>query len=216
MADATDELLDVLDDGGMPTGSSKPRRAVHADGDWHRTFHLWLVREGNLVVVQRRSRSKTIEPRRLDVTVGGHFRAGETLLDVVREAEEEIGLVVRPGQLTYLGTTRAVRSYPDALDREFQEVYAYQDERPLTAYTLRCDEVETLYEVPIDAFIELVRAGRYVAVTGFDCQLRVSNALLIEDDLVPQGRELVARVLERLRDWLAGVDMSERAGQVIE
>lgn len=216
MVDAADELLDVLDDVGMPTGSTRARRAVHAEGDWHRTFHLWVVREGNLVVVQRRSRSKAIEPRRLDVTVGGHFRAGETLLDVVREAEEEIGLVVRPGQLTYLGTTRAVRSYEGTLDREFQDVYALRDERPLTAYTLRCDEVETLYEVPIDAFIDLVRTGRYVAATGYDCMQRVSNALLIVDDLVPQGRELAARVLERLRDWSAGEDIAERTDQLIE
>lgn len=216
MADATNELLDILDEAGTPTGSSRSRAAVHADGDWHRTFHLWVVREGNLVVVQRRGRHKTIEPRRLDVTVGGHFRTGETLRDVVREAEEEIGLVVRPGQLTYLGTVRAARSYPDALDREFQEVYALRDERPLTEYTLRCDEVDTLYEIPIDAFIELLRTGRYVAVTGFDCMHRVSNALLTEDDLVPQGRELAVRVLERLRDWLAGADVSDLADQVIE
>lgn len=208
MSHDADELLDVLDDEGLPTGSVKARRDVHADGDWHRTFHLWVVREQRLVLVQRRSKRKAIEPGRLDVTIGGHFRRGETLLDVVREAEEELGPVVRPGQLTFLGLVRAVRSYPDGSDREFQEVYAVRDERPLDAYLLRCAEVDTLYEVPIDALIALVRDGRYVAVEGFDCMQRVSNALLVEEDLVPQGRELAARVLERLRDWLDGADPS--------
>ena len=93
-----DELLDVLDDNGNPTGERKPRSAVHLDGDWHRALHLWVVREGHLVVLQRRAADKDLEPLKLDVTVGGHYRAGELFVDVLREAEEEIGLVLRPGQ----------------------------------------------------------------------------------------------------------------------
>jgi len=138
--------------------------------------------------------------------VGGHVRVGETLVDVVREAEEEIGLVVRPGQLTYLGSARSVRSYHGVTDREVQDVYVVRDERPLNAYVLACDEVEVLYEVPIERAIALFRDGSYVAAAGYDCQRRANNALLVEDDLIEQGRELTAAALERVRGWLAGAD----------
>jgi len=215
MQDAADELLELLDEDGTPRGTGKARRSVHADGDWHRAFHLWVVREGRLVLLQRRAAAKDLEAGRLDVTVGGHVRLGETLVDVVREAEEEIGLVVRPGQLTYLGSVRSVRSYEGALDREIQDVYAVRDERALSAFALACDEVEVLYEVPVERALDLYREGRYVAAAGFDCQRRVSNALLVEDDLIAQGRELTARALERLRDWLSGADPAAWAEEPI-
>jgi isopentenyldiphosphate isomerase len=206
MPQTSDEHLDVLDEAGMPTGEVKPRDRVHADGDWHRAFHLWVVREGRLVLLQRRARGKDLEAGKLDVTVGGHLSTGETVLDAVREAEEEIGLALRPGQLTFLGTARSVRTYPDALDRELQEVYVVRDERPLQHYALACAEVEVLYEAPVERVLELVRDGRYLAAEGYDCQRRVSNALLTRDEVIEQGRELTARALERVRDWLAGAD----------
>jgi len=206
MTTPADEPLELLDDDGAPLGRGKARARVHADGDWHRAFHLWVVREGRLVLLQRRSRRKDLEGGRLDVSVGGHVRVGETLVDIVREAEEEIGLVVRPGRLVFLGSVRSVRTYVDALDREVQDVYAVRDERPLTEFVLACEEVEALYEVPVERAVDLYREGRYVAAAGYDCQRRVSNALLVEDDLITQGRALTARALERLRDWLSGAD----------
>jgi len=215
MTAPADELLELLDDDGALLGRGKERARVHADGDWHRGFHLWVVREGRLVLLQRRSRHKDLEGGRIDVSVGGHVRVGETLVDIVREAEEEIGLVVRPGQLVFLGSVRSVRAYEGALDREVQDVYAVRDERPLTGFALACDEVEVLYEVPVERAIDLYREGRYVAAAGYDCQRRISNALLVEDDLIEQGRAHTARALERLRDWLNGADPASWADDPI-
>ena len=71
-----DEFLDVLTEEGLPTGRTKRRTEVHRDGDWHRSFHLWIVKEGRYVLLQRRSQAKDLEPNKLDVAVGGHFSAG--------------------------------------------------------------------------------------------------------------------------------------------
>lgn len=196
------ELLDVLDEAGQPTGLRKSRAEVHRDGDWHRSFHLWIVRERRYVLVQRRSRSKSLEPGKLDVSVGGHYRAGETLTEVIREAEEELGLVLRPEQLASLGTRRAARRYPEALDREVQHIYALCCEQPLEHYLLNCQEVSVLYEAPLDGLERLCREGGHLAVAGFDCQQRRSDALLIPEDLIPQAREDLLDALARLRAWL--------------
>lgn len=210
-----DELLDVLDEQGLPTGEAKARGRVHQDGDWHRAIHIWVVREENLVLLQRRSMTKDLEAGKIDVSIGGHYRAGELFVDALREADEELGLTLRPGQPEYLGTVRDVRAYPDAepplLDREFQEVYVVRDEQGLDRYVLDPHEVDTLYELPVDKAIALFRDGEYVAAAGFDSMRRPSNALLYDADLPSQGRMLHVQALERVREWLAGTPAEEIA-----
>ncbi len=208
-AEAADqEPLDVLDAAGLPTGEVKARGQVHRDGDWHRAIHIWIVQHGRYVLLQRRSRDKRLEPLKLDVSVGGHLRAGETLLDALREAEEELGLELRPGQVEYLGTAVSERFYPQLdpplVDREHQDVYVALDDRPLPAYRLQASEVDTLYEVPLEKAIALIETGEPVAAAGFDSMRRPSDALLYEADLLSQGRELHVEALRRVAAYLNG------------
>jgi isopentenyldiphosphate isomerase len=197
-----DELFDVLTQNGAVTGQTKPRALVHQDGDWHRSFHLWIIKDGRFVLLQRRSRNKDLEAGKVDVTVGGHFRAGESLEHVVREVEEEIGLFVRPKDLHFLETRKAERHYPQAIDREFQEIYVYCCDQPLQDYYLNPAEVDVLYEVPLEAAIALHRDGQYVAASGFDAQQRNNNALLIKADLIEQARADVVETLLLIKAWL--------------
>lgn len=39
------EMLDIVDENGEPTGIIKERSKVHAEGDLHRTSHVWIVRD---------------------------------------------------------------------------------------------------------------------------------------------------------------------------
>jgi isopentenyldiphosphate isomerase len=197
-----DELFDVLDSFGVPTGETKARSLVHRDGDWHRSFHLWIIKDGMHVLLQRRSSKKDLEGGKLDVTVGGHFGAGETLLEVVREVEEEIGLRVELRDLHYLETRQGERHYEEAIDREFIDVYALRCDRALEEYFLQCDEVSVLYEVPLEKALELYRDGTFMAVHGYDCQQRTNNALLVEDDVIQSSRPEVVETLLKLRAWL--------------
>lgn len=198
----SEELLAVVDREGEPLERGKPRSEVHRDGDWHRAFHLWVLRPDGGVLLQRRSKRKDLEPGKVDVSVGGHYRHGETLADVVREADEEIGLLVRPELLTHLGTFESERSYDDAIDRELQEVYVVRDDRDLREFRTDCAEVAVLYDAPLDAAIALYRGDvRSVAVAGYDCQDRVNNALLIDEDLIDQARRQTAQALEMVQAW---------------
>jgi len=205
MTSDANELLDVLDEAGLPTGQTKARSAVHRDGDWHRAFHLWVLHPDGCVLLQRRSPAKDLAGGKVDVSVAGHVRPGETLLDVLREAEEEIGLELRPGAVTFLETLRSERAYPgNVVDREFQDVHAVVvADRRLTDYALRCDEVSVLYEAPLSRAIALYRDGIPVPVAGWDCQARHNDALLVADDLIAEGRANTLASLERLEAWWA-------------
>ena len=204
MPDSDIELLDVLDAVGAMTSEQKSRVDVHRDGDWHRTVHVWVVRSDGAVLLQRRASSKELEPGRLDVSVGGHLMAGELDIDMVREVEEELGLVLRFGSFAYLGRAVTDRAYGSYLDKEFQDVYAVVDDTPLSQLSLPAAEVDVIYEVPIARAIELFRDGRYVPAAGYDSQRRVNNALLVAEDLPEQGSALLAAELDRVQAWLAG------------
>ncbi len=197
---AMEEILDILSEDGEVIGQ-KPRSLVHKDGDWHRSFLLWIV-NGNDVLLQRRSKKKVLESFKVDATVAGHFGAGETLADVIRETEEEIGLFVRPEEISFLDQIKTERIYDDAIDREFKDIYVMEKNQPLDHYYLDCREVFAVYEVNIDLLINLYEKGGFAAANGWDCQQRKNNALLIEIDLIEQARAQTVEVLKKIKLWM--------------
>lgn len=53
------ELFDIVDENGEPTGITKERSKVHADGDLHRTSHVWIARDNLKGSLDRYFASKT-------------------------------------------------------------------------------------------------------------------------------------------------------------
>ena len=73
------ELLDVVDENGIPTGETVERSIAHAKGIRHRTSHVWLLRrrsEGVEVLLQKRSDNKDSFPGCYDTSSAGHIPAG--------------------------------------------------------------------------------------------------------------------------------------------
>ncbi len=195
-----DERFDVCDASGRPTGRVKRRADVHRDGDWHRAFHCWVTVEDGAVpavLLQRRGRHKDTWPHRLDVAVGGHFAAGETLGDVVREVEEEIGRAASLADLIPLGRRIAVGEDEAGIkDREVQDVYLWRSHLPLVAYRPQPVELEALVAAPLPdllrllagqadrASVALLRPGRQQPETG----------AITRDDFVPVNDNYYFRV----------------------
>lgn len=47
------EYFDLLSLTGEPLGITKERNAVHRDGDWHPSVHIFVI-QGDRVLLQRR------------------------------------------------------------------------------------------------------------------------------------------------------------------
>jgi isopentenyldiphosphate isomerase len=138
------ELLDVLTPDGLPTGRIKAKPDVHRDGDWHRAAHVWLVTPDARVLLQRRAAMKENWPDLWDVSVAGHISAGESAIDAaIREAHEELGLVLAAGDLTHLGTLRwhAVLNDGAYIENEFHEVFVATMDLDVDALVLDPTEV---------------------------------------------------------------------------
>ena len=193
----------------MPTGVRKRRGDVHRDGDWHGALHIWVGgvdADGRpFALFQRRSQTKDTWPGCLDVAVGGHLRAGETLSETVREAEEEIGILLEIGDIIRLGR-RFAHSVAGS-DNEVQEVFALRSDLPLDAYRLHPDEVDAVVSVPLDAVLDLFE-GRQAAVQGVELRRGSMTSsvarITVSGFAAGESNGYAARALRGLLEVVAG------------
>ncbi len=206
-----DEPFDVVRADGTHTGLVKSRGHIHRDGDWHRAIHVWVAgvdETGSpFLMFQRRSPRKDTWPNRYDATVGGHYRAGESLPDTLREIEEEIGispdgLVLRP-----LGVrVCANEAQPGVVDRELQDVFLVFDNRPLESFRPDPVELAELARFPLDVLIPFL-AGETDTVHGVAIApgaIQAQSRMVHADDFIPAVDRYFPRVAIAARNLLRG------------
>lgn len=153
------ERLDLLTSAGVPTGQTKPKAAVHRDGDWHLAVHIWIQRPDGALLMQRRSPQKENDPDRWDISVAGHVAAGESAEEAARrEVAEEIGLSIHTHQLEPLFRLAESRHLNGGtyLDYEWHQVYRVAAAPRLAALHLQTEEVAALRWVPWPDFVAAV------------------------------------------------------------
>ena len=163
------ELLDIVDENGIPTGAVIDRETAHREGIRHRTAHLWLLRrrEGQVqVLLQKRSMEKDSYPGCYDISSAGHIPAGADFIpSALRELREELGLQARPEELILCGVRRF--EYESAFhgrpfhDNQVSRVYAlWRDVEP-EALTLQKEEVERVDWMDYDRCVQGVFEGSF-------------------------------------------------------
>lgn len=145
------ELLDYYDTQNQWIGTAT-RQKVHQEGLWHRVFHCWvLVQHGGqpCLLFQKRSPDKANHPNLLDISVGGHYQAGEQLPEGLRELEEELGIVAQWADLQWI--TLRTDSSQTAIDwnNEFCYTYLLRYHEPLTSLRLQVGEVAAVVPMPL-------------------------------------------------------------------
>ncbi|GGI57639.1 NUDIX hydrolase [Winogradskyella haliclonae] len=154
-----DELLDIVDENGKPTGKTALKSEVHKKGWYHNTIHLWLYTDNDEILLQQRSHKKVIYPLLWDVSVAGHIDAGETFKEAAtRETKEEIGLKLNENDLTKIGTHLHKSIYDNGTikDFEFHQVYVAKLSIDLNQLIPQKDEVEALKLVTFNEFENLL------------------------------------------------------------
>jgi len=141
-----DELIEIWDASGVPTGKTALKSEAHKAGWFHPTVHIWFYTASGKVLLQLRADQKETFPGLWDVSVAGHVHAEETPLDAAqREIKEEIGLDMKPGSLHFLGRSKSEHAHPGGiLDREFHYVYLSELNVPLEALRPQEGEVSGL------------------------------------------------------------------------
>jgi len=155
-----DEYIDIATKDGKLTGKKALKSIVHKKGLYHHTAHLWLFTKNKEILLAQRSAKKTICPLLWDVSVAGHIDSGETAKQgIIREAKEEIGLLLSEEDLNLIGVFKCFQDYKNGIiDNEFHNTFLAELKLPLEALTKQEDEVEALKLVSFVEFKKLLNA----------------------------------------------------------
>jgi isopentenyldiphosphate isomerase len=198
------ENLDIYDEDLKLLGT-KERGAVHRDGDWHKVFHCWIAyrdTEGrDYLVVQRRGPNTQTFPNMLDITAAGHYQAGESIRDGVREVREELGIDVDFDQLIPLGVHISVGRFNTLIDRQFADVFLYIYDQDIADYHYQVEEVAGLVALPVDEGLALFAGeretvtARAVGVQNGDVTITAADFIYTPDSYTYKMLILVKRAL---------------------
>lgn len=138
------------------SGGIKTLEQAWNDEDWIGTFNLWIVQTKPVpaIVYQQRSPKSSWEPRKLDVTAGGHYETGERISQGLREVREELGKNYKFKDLTHLG--RKLHVGPDIKQRmrkNVVDIFIVKDNTNISTYTLQESEVYAVCVCPIEKLI---------------------------------------------------------------
>lgn len=162
------EILDIVDENGVPTGETIEREAAHSRGIRHRTSHVWLLRrrEGAVqVLLQKRSDKKDSYPGCYDISSAGHIPAGAGYIpSALRELEEELGVRAEAEELIFCGqrnfTFREEFHGKPFVDRQVSNVYALWLDREAERFVLQREEVAAVCWSDYEECVAAVRENR--------------------------------------------------------
>ncbi|MHB0756695.1 NUDIX hydrolase [Polaribacter sp. M15] len=141
-----DELIDILNPDGTPTGKTALKSEAHKHGWFHATVHIWLFTSNRKILLQKRALTKKVFPGLWDISVAGHIAAGESILSAAkREVFEEIGLQLDEKELIKIGTRiHQVKHANGIQDNEYHHVFISELKVPVSELTIQKEEVEAI------------------------------------------------------------------------
>ena len=151
-----DEMLSIYDDKLNELGV-KLRSEIHSKGLIHQVVHCWVVSNMDnqkWIYFQQRSYDKKDFPGLYDISAAGHLSIGEDADTAVkRETQEEIGIIIEPENLKFIGTFKEKMHLDNFYNNEICEVYFYFIENP--KFNLG-PEVEKMVKVTLGEFKKLI------------------------------------------------------------
>jgi isopentenyldiphosphate isomerase len=156
----SEEYIDIVTDSGAPTGKIALKDEAHRNGWYHNTIHLWLYTKKGDILLQQRSHKKSIYPLLWDVSAAGHVDAGEALLDAaIRETHEELGLLLKPEELTKIGIHKHCKNYNNGQIKDYEFHHVFIAELPVNIEELTPDleEVEAVKLVTFSEVLNLLQ-----------------------------------------------------------
>lgn len=163
------EILDIVDEEGVPTGKTIEREIAHQRGILHRTSHVWILRQKDnkvQILLQKRSDNKDSYPGCYDISSAGHIPAGVDFLpSAIRELKEELGYKAKEKELIHCGTRKF----------EFQDIFhgkLFHDHQVSRVYVLWLNqEVE-------DFILQKEEVSEVKWFDFDDCMNKVKNNLI--------------------------------------
>jgi len=159
------ELIDIVDENGIPNGIVEERGVVHKLGLRHSTVHTWIARKNGddyEVLLQKRAANKDSNPLKYDISSAGHIDADEfPLPSAIRELKEELGITVSEDEIKHVGIHKGHRVKEvrgkTFDDNEISHVYLIVKSIADEEFVLQKEEVMSVKWIELDRCIEEVK-----------------------------------------------------------
>ena len=139
------EYFDVLNENGEFTGRVESRDVCHKEGLWHRANYGFIFNKNGDVLLQKRSKNKKLWPDLWDITAGGHVLSGEWGYQaLIREVNEELGIVLEENDIKYLVGSTSVNINGDVINKHFNECFIISKDIDISDIALQEDEVSDI------------------------------------------------------------------------
>lgn len=139
------EYFDVLNENGEFTGRVESRDVCHKEGLWHRANYGFIFNKNGDVLLQKRSKNKKLWPDLWDITAGGHVLSGEWGYQaLIREVNEELGIVLEENDIKYLVGSTSVNIKGDVINKHFNECFIINKDIDISDIALQEDEVSDI------------------------------------------------------------------------
>ncbi len=175
-------LIDIYDDQYNYIGTEDNKKA-HRLGLWHCVFTCQFFNgERNTVFFQKKypGRYDFERPNYVDITVGGHYKAGENICDGIRELYEETSLTENDvcfSDLIPLGIRQTAATIaPEYIANEFQHLFLYNFRGELKDLVFENEETSGFVEVEVTDVIELL--------TGKKDEIESKEAFWVDGNVV--------------------------------
>ena len=162
MAFTGDDLFELLNEDGTPTGITKKRALVHRDGDLHGASHIFVTRlhQGRIqVLLQKRSQDKDSFPGWLDTSSAGHLDPGESFdQGAQRELSEELGLTGVAPRFLFIQHQDYEKVFHGEVfhDREIDYVYMIELDQPETDFQIEACELQSVHWLDARDIISII------------------------------------------------------------
>ena len=152
-----EEMLDVYNDNFEHIGTAG-RKEVHEKGLWHQVVACQVFNPKTKKIIFQKKGDVHSPYSKLDVTVGGHYQAGEKIEDCVREIKEELNVTLGYEDLIPIGIRQcaATVSQIKQVINEFHRVFLLPLEKDLEEYVLSEEEVGGLVELDVEDTIKIL------------------------------------------------------------
>lgn len=164
------EFIDIYNENHKYLGICE-KGLAHKLGLWHEVFNGIIVnRENKSIIFQIKNakHNQVHEMDKIDISVGGHYQAGEKIEDGIREIKEESGIEIEFKDLIYLGERQVSTVVKEEyIVREFQKIFIVPYNDSITKLKCQDDEINGFIEFRIDDCIDLFLKNK-TSIVGID------------------------------------------------
>lgn len=152
------EYVDIYNDKHELMNYTKGRNEL-TEGEFRLSCFVWILNDDDKILIQQRSATANKCPNMWETTSGGAIAGDSPLKGVLRELEEELGIVAKKEDIRFIGSFARVNDYV--------EVFLLKSNVAIETLRLQKDEVQAVKWVTIKEFENIVQSGN-ASDTSFD------------------------------------------------